>query len=263
MLVTMRSGLLSCAETMRSRLLVTAMTSDAGTPFARYVAYTEEEFLIAQVEVVQVSSHGFGRLQHAVDVDVVAVGVGRVYLGYHRHLYLAGYVQFALYASFLLVDVLQFVYVFGQVALHAVQRTPQVVNLVAALHLGQFYVEVTLCYALCRACETEYGTQELPDEQEHEDAEYDDECGVHRELHDAYFRYAFCNLALVARQHNGPPHALDGCVVEYLPVVAVAFQFAAQGAAAPLVRLKIGEDGAVCFQHALVEHTLYALCHDE
>ena len=64
----------------------------------------EMQFLVPDKEVVQVSSHFFGRHNGGRQVKVVPFGEGREDFGNHGHLNVAGHLEFSLHALLLLVQ---------------------------------------------------------------------------------------------------------------------------------------------------------------
>ena len=71
------------------------------------VADAEMQLLVADEKVVEVAAHFLGRLQYAVDVDVLALGVGRVGLWQHFHLDILGDTQLVVDTLLLHVGQLQ------------------------------------------------------------------------------------------------------------------------------------------------------------
>ena len=75
---------------------------------SRYVADTEEELIVADIEIIEIASNGLGWSQTAVDINVITIWIRWEDLRKHRHLDVAGHLQFTLDTTFLLVDALQF-----------------------------------------------------------------------------------------------------------------------------------------------------------
>ena len=75
--------------------------------FAADVADAEEGFVVAHIEVVEVTPHLLGRGQGAVEGQLVEVGVGGEGLGKHAVLDVAGDAQLAADALFLSADTFQ------------------------------------------------------------------------------------------------------------------------------------------------------------
>ena len=71
------------------------------------VTNAEKQFLVADVEVVQVATHFLGRFHGGIDAHVVAVGVGWEYFRHHAHLYAVGDMQLAGDAFFFSICFLQ------------------------------------------------------------------------------------------------------------------------------------------------------------
>ena len=57
-----------------------------GYAFARHVANTEKEAIVADQEIKQVAANTLGRLHHTVDVDVATLRIRRELIGNHMHL---------------------------------------------------------------------------------------------------------------------------------------------------------------------------------
>ena len=109
----------------------------------RHVANTEEELLIAEIEVEEVATHLLGRRQRGIEHHVVAVVLGGEFLREHAHLYITGNAQVALYRSLLGSGILQLFNISHQRLLHVAERVAQLAYLVNALEVGQRSIKLS------------------------------------------------------------------------------------------------------------------------
>ena len=79
---------------------------------ARHVADTEEEPIVTDIEIIEITSNGLGWCQTAIDINVLTLRIRWEDLRKHRHLNVAGHLQLTLDTSFLLVDALQLLHLF-------------------------------------------------------------------------------------------------------------------------------------------------------
>ena len=70
--------------------------------FSAHVADTEEQFILADIEIKQVTAHFFGREHHAVGIQVREIRERREPGRQHRHLDITGDIEFALHTLVLL-----------------------------------------------------------------------------------------------------------------------------------------------------------------
>ena len=114
------------------------------------IAHAEEELLVTDIEVEEVTTNGSGRCQLAVDINIVALRIWWERLGQHRHLDAMGNVQLALDSCFLGSGGLQFLHILCQRLLHLFEGVAQLVYLVATLHGWQRSFEITLGHIVGR-----------------------------------------------------------------------------------------------------------------
>ena len=85
----------------------------------RNIADTEEQLLVANIEIEQVSPHILSRQQHTIDIDVITLRIRREGLGQHRHLDVVSHLQLVLDSSLRCRSILEFLYVFRERMLHS------------------------------------------------------------------------------------------------------------------------------------------------
>ena len=72
-----------------------------GHPLSTDISHTEEEFLIAYEEVVQVASHLFCRCERGIDIHIAPFRESRKHFGHHGQLNVSCYGEFVFYAFLL------------------------------------------------------------------------------------------------------------------------------------------------------------------
>lgn len=119
-----------------------------GHAFAGYIADAEEQFVVAQEEVIEVATDTFGRCQHAVNLYLVTMRKSRERLRQHGHLNMVCDIQFALNSSFRGGGFLQFLHIALQRLLHGVERVAQLSDFIMVPECRQRRVEITLGHLL-------------------------------------------------------------------------------------------------------------------
>ena len=121
-----------------------------GNTLARHVANAKEELIVTDIEVEEVATHRLGWCQRTIDIDIVALRIGRESLRQHRHLDIMGYLQLTLHSCLLGCRITQLIDIAGQGLLHVLKRITQLVDFVTTLNVRQMRLEVTFGHLVGR-----------------------------------------------------------------------------------------------------------------
>ena len=157
---------------------------------ARHIADAEEQMLIADMEVEQITAHRLRGCHMTVDVDIMTLREGRVLTGDHRHLNVVGNLQLIINGRLLGSGLLQILHILSERMLHRGKGIAQPAEFILVCNHGQRRVEVTFCHLISRLGQRTEGFGDLTDrvaaEQRHhhqtdEDNDhqqaYRDQCG--------------------------------------------------------------------------------------
>ena len=124
-----------------------------GHALAGNVPDAEIKRVVKDEKIVNVTANGPGRVLLAENIDIVPVREGRVVLGQHRHLDLAGDAQFALHRHPLFGGGRQLVDIVRERMLHIVERIPQLADLVVVPDFRKRGVETALRHLFRKDCQ--------------------------------------------------------------------------------------------------------------
>ena len=142
----------------------------SGNAFSADIADTEEEFIIPDIKIIQITSDFLCRGHHGTKIDFAAIRERRENLGNNRHLDPPRYLQFPFNTSFGFRCVLQLIHVFLHGLLHRIHRIPEHIQLVLGFDFGEAGVEITAGDAFRCLTELQNRTRQTP-QQEDTDAQ--------------------------------------------------------------------------------------------
>ena len=125
----------------------------SGNTFTTDIANTEEELIVANIEVKKVATYCLGWCQRTIDVNIVTLRIRRESLRQHRHLDIMGYLKLTLHRCLLGCRITQLIDIAGQGLLHVLEGVTQLVDFITTLNIRQMCIEITFGHLVGRDCQ--------------------------------------------------------------------------------------------------------------